>query len=157
MRTGVDMTGLDVNTDNPRAGAMAVLACAKTADLEAALAAHWPGQTFHTLKPAETGLVMLRGRTGGDGKPFNVGEATLSKAIVALPDGTRGYGQCLGRDRRKAELAAMFDALWQQSPGRVEEHVLAPVRAALEAARQTEAAQTAATKVDFFTLVRGED
>lgn len=140
-----------------RAAAMATLARADVALLKAAYATHWQGRTFRELKPTQTGLVMIRGRIGGDGAPFNLGEATASKAIIELDNGTRGYGQCLGRNAEKARFAAVFDALWQDDPALVDQLVLAPIRSAIEAARQTAAAQTAATKVDFFTLVRGED
>lgn len=145
------------SSTNSRKDAIALFAKADRHVLEAALAAHWPGQAYRLLKPAETGLLMLRGRIGGDGAAFNLGEATVSKAIVELPDGTRGYGQCLGRDAKKAECAAVLDALWQTDAEKVERLVLNPVRQALDEKRAKAAAQTAATKVDFFTLVRGED
>ncbi|MGL4404456.1 MAG: phosphonate C-P lyase system protein PhnG [Notoacmeibacter sp.] len=145
------------NRGNPRAEALALLAKASASSLREALSTYWPGQNYRELKPSETGLVMLRGRVGGDGAAFNLGEATVSKAVIELPDGTRGYGQCLGRDVAKAKMAAVLDALWQQEPERVEQLVLSGVRAEIELAKQTKAAQTAATKVDFFTLVRGED
>ena len=58
---------------------------------------------------------MLRGRAGGDGAPFNVGEATVTRAIVELPSGERGYGHILGRDAERARLAAILDALWQRA------------------------------------------
>jgi alpha-D-ribose 1-methylphosphonate 5-triphosphate synthase subunit PhnG len=147
----------EIERGNPRAEAMAVFARLSTSDFSHALAAHFPNVHYSNLKPAATGLVMLRGRIGGDGAPFNVGEATVSKAVIELENGIRGYGHCLGRDNRKAELAAVFDALWQQDPHRIEELVLGPARINKDDARQTRAAQTAATKVDFFTLVRGED
>jgi alpha-D-ribose 1-methylphosphonate 5-triphosphate synthase subunit PhnG len=35
--------------------------------------------------------------------------------------------------------------------------VLGPIRTRLDAERDRERAKTAATRVDFFTLVRGED
>jgi alpha-D-ribose 1-methylphosphonate 5-triphosphate synthase subunit PhnG len=38
----------------------------------------------------------------------------------------------------------------------VEANVLAPLRAAMIAERNQKAAETAATRVDFYTLVRGE-
>ncbi|WP_292281304.1 phosphonate C-P lyase system protein PhnG, partial [Mesorhizobium sp.] len=48
---------------------------------------------------------------------------------------------------------------WQDPPQReaVETKLAAPLRAALDAARETRRVETAATKVDFFTMVRGED
>jgi alpha-D-ribose 1-methylphosphonate 5-triphosphate synthase subunit PhnG len=101
---------------------------------------------------------MLRGRIGGDGAPFNVGEATISRAAVRLTTGETGFGYTLGRDTRKAEMIALCDALIQTGDfaDRVETHVLAPLRVRIEEERQRKIAEAAATKVDFYTLVRGE-
>ncbi len=136
---------------------MAVLAHASTA----AIAEHMAGLALpaHSqLREPESGLVMVRGRIGGDGAPFNLGEATVSRAAVRLASGEVGFGYTLGRDRRKAELIALCDALIQvpERADSVDELVVAPLRAQLTAARQGKAAETAATRVDFYTLVRGE-
>lgn len=111
------------------------------------------------LRGPETGLVTLRGRIGGGGAPFNVGEATVTRATVRLSDGTVGHAYALGRDKEKARLSAIADALWQLPLRRaeVEAKLLAPLRETAAAADAKRRAETAATKVDFFTLVRGED
>jgi alpha-D-ribose 1-methylphosphonate 5-triphosphate synthase subunit PhnG len=142
-----------------RRRAMGLLARALASELEGPLAQRWGDHSARDLKPVETGLVMLRGRAGGDGAPFNLGEATVTRAVVELPSGERGYGHVLGRDRERARLAAIFDALWQQAAHRkaVEERVLKPIAARLAAQRSKASAETAATRVDFFTLKRGED
>jgi alpha-D-ribose 1-methylphosphonate 5-triphosphate synthase subunit PhnG len=102
---------------------------------------------------------MLQGRIGGDGSAFNLGEATVTRATVRIPSGEVGFSCVLGRDHQKARLAALCDALWQNpvSRGAVERNVLAPIRARQESERARQRAQTAATRVDFFALVRGED
>jgi len=102
---------------------------------------------------------MLRGRVGGTGAPFNLGEASVARAAVRLASGETGFSYVLGRDLKKARLAALCDALWQAETSRadIERHVLSPLRAEREQKRREEQARTAATKVDFFTLVRGED
>ena len=112
-----------------------------------------------TEQLTETGLVMLRGRIGGDGDRFNVGEATVTRAAVQIASGEVGFAYIFGRDQKKARLCAVCDALWQSKKYReaVERWVLAPVRTRIEAERTSRRAQTAATKVDFLTLVRGED
>jgi len=76
-----------------------------------------------------------------------------------LPSGERGYGHILGRDKARARLAAIADALWQkpEAQDEVEAAILAPVAARLAAEAAKTRAETAATRVDFFTLVRGED
>jgi alpha-D-ribose 1-methylphosphonate 5-triphosphate synthase subunit PhnG len=110
------------------------------------------------LREPENGLVMVRGRIGGDGAPFNLGEATVSRAAVRLSTGEVGFGYTLGRDRQKAQMIALCDAMVQsnQFAGSVEANVIAPLRAAIVAKQSRQAAETAATRVDFYTLVRGE-
>ncbi|MDO8980413.1 MAG: phosphonate C-P lyase system protein PhnG [Afipia sp.] len=106
----------------------------------------------------ESGLVMVRGRIGGDGAPFNLGEASVSRAAVRLASGEVGFGYVLGRDGEKARLIALCDALIQACDfdAQVEQKILAPLRHEQETARAQQAAETAATRVDFYTLVRGE-
>lgn len=142
-----------------RRAMMAVLARAPAADLkrlwdEAGIAAK-----AETLRGPETGLVTVRGRIGGGGSPFNVGEATVTRATVRLSSGEVGHAYALGRDREKARLSATIDALWQRTDMRaaVEAAIVAPLAAEIEAADARRKAETAATKVDFFTMVRGED
>lgn len=141
-----------------RQAAMAVLVHAAS-DQIAALLAEIAPPSAETLREPEAGLVMVRGRIGGDGAPFNLGEATVTRAAVRLADGTCGFGYTLGRDRDKARLIALCDALVQRddyAPA-LETKVLAPLRDAQQAEREQHAEQIAATKVDFYTLVRGED
>jgi alpha-D-ribose 1-methylphosphonate 5-triphosphate synthase subunit PhnG len=103
--------------------------------------------------------VMLRGRIGGDGAPFNLGEATVTRAAVRLASGELGCSYVLGRQPEKARLAALCDALWQHPAHRqrIETDVLAPIRSRLDDDRTRQRARTAATKVEFFTMLRGED
>ena len=140
-----------------RKAAMAVLAHATAAEIVGRLAA-LSLPAYENLREAENGLVMLRGRIGGDGAPFNLGEATVSRAAVRLTSGEVGFGYTLGRDREKARMIALCDALVQsdQFAGAVEENVVAPLRAAIVSDRSRKAQETAATRVDFYTLVRGE-
>jgi alpha-D-ribose 1-methylphosphonate 5-triphosphate synthase subunit PhnG len=113
---------------------------------------------YEDLREPENGLVMVRGRIGGDGGPFNLGEATVSRAAVRLATGEVGFGYTLGRDRQKARMIALCDALIQtiDHVDALEAQVLAPLRARMIAERNRSAAETAATRVDFYTLVRGE-
>jgi alpha-D-ribose 1-methylphosphonate 5-triphosphate synthase subunit PhnG len=140
-----------------RKAAMAVLAHADTADIAARLDTI-AVPAYDNLREPENGLVMVRGRIGGDGAPFNLGEATISRAAVRLATGEVGFGYTLGRDGQKARLIALCDALIQtpDHAGPVEMQVLAPLRAAIASERTRKAAETAATRVDFYTMVRGE-
>jgi alpha-D-ribose 1-methylphosphonate 5-triphosphate synthase subunit PhnG len=156
----MNATGTDGKQAQRRA-AMAVLAHCDAAEIAAhldavALPAHQ--NLPENLREPESGLVMLRGRIGGDGAPFNLGEATVSRAAVRLVTGEVGFGYTLGRDRHKARLIALCDALIQSvdHADTIEAQVLAPLRARMISERNRRAAETAATRVDFYTLVRGE-
>jgi alpha-D-ribose 1-methylphosphonate 5-triphosphate synthase subunit PhnG len=140
-----------------RKAAMAVLAHSTTADIEGRLGTI-ALPDHEDLREPENGLVMVRGRVGGDGAPFNLGEATVSRAAVRLSTGEVGFGYTLGRDRKKARLVALCDAMVQSAEfaGAIEAHVVAPLRAAMIERRNGKAAEAAATRVDFYTLVRGE-
>ncbi len=140
-----------------RQAVMAALAHAETAEISdrletVALPAH------ENLREPENGLVMVRGRVGGDGAAFNLGEATVSRAAVRLSTGEVGFGYTLGRDRQKAEMIALCDAMVQsvEFAEIVEAKVVAPLRAAMMTEQNRRAAEAAATRVDFYTLVRGE-
>ena len=111
------------------------------------------------VRGPEVGLVMLRGRAGGGGGAFNLGEASVVRATVKLATGEVGHAVVLGRDAAHARMAAHLDALWQRADwrGRVDEDVVAPGLAAAAAETGRRAEETEATRVDFFTLVRGED
>src|ERR1700757_3276021 len=131
MSTSSDMRN-DEGRQARRKAAMAVLAHAMGAEIAACLeGVALPA--YETLREAESGLVMVRGRVGGDGAPFNLGEATVSRAAVRLATGEVGFGYTLGRDSEKALMIALCDALVQSSELAevVEARVIAPLRAAL--------------------------
>lgn len=150
------MTGTD-DKQARRKAVMAVLAHAEPAEISVRLdTIELPDH--ENLREPENGLVMVRGRIGGDGAPFNLGEATVSRAAVRLLSGEIGFGYTLGRDREKARMIALCDAMVQSDryADLVETKVIAPLRAAMVAKRDRKAAEAAATRVDFYTLVRGE-
>jgi len=136
---------------------MKVLAQTATAEIAGRLDA-MDLPAHEDLRAPENGLVMVRGRIGGDGAPFNLGEATVSRAAVRLRGGEVGFGYVLGRDNDKARMIALCDALIQSRDhaATIEAQVLAPLRAAMTARREQRAAEAAATRVDFYTMVRGE-
>lgn len=132
------------------------------------LASFWSNQSeqpqVDVLRGPETGLVMVRGRIGGGGAPFNLGETTVTRATVrvssgASSEGSVGHSYALGRDHEKARLAAIADALWQapQSRAVVERDLLQKIAQRLDARATQRRREAAATKVDFFTMVRGDD
>ena len=151
------MRGGEDDRQAQRRAAMAVLAHASAAEISALLA-RIALPAHENLREAENGLVMVRGRIGGDGAPFNLGEATVSRAAVRLASGEVGFGYTLGRDLDKARMIALCDALVQSDDfaAVIEANVIAPLRTAMLAARNRKAAEAAATRVDFYTMVRGE-
>ncbi len=110
------------------------------------------------LRGPEIGAVMLRGRVGGSGAPFNLGEMTVTRCSLRLADGSVGHGQVQGRDRGHALRAAAVDALMQgPEAAATRAQVLDPLAADEAARRAARAARAAATRVEFFTLVRGDN
>jgi alpha-D-ribose 1-methylphosphonate 5-triphosphate synthase subunit PhnG len=136
---------------------LAVLARAERTELESAVTGLSPLPTWRVVKPAESGLAMVRGRAGGTGQQFNIGEMSVARCVVQVEGGAVGVGYVAGRDKRKAELVAVLDALLQDGPfvERLRRDVVAPLAKRQDAARQQVLAKAAATKVDFFTMVRG--
>ena len=131
---------------------MAVLARAEADALAAASDGLLP--EYQVLRGPEAGLIMLRGRAGATGTTFNLGEATTVRCTVRSADGHVGHAYCLGRDLRRAELAAAIDAALQD-PGRrdaLQARVIAPLAAAQAQARAQTARRAAATQVQFFTM-----
>lgn len=133
---------------------MAVLARAPEAALEASLAALSPTPSWQVLRGPETGMVMVRGRMGGTGKAFNLGEMTVTRCAVRLGDGRIGHAYIAGRDGRRAELAAVLEAAAQGAVPPPLAQALASMRAAQEAARDDRSRRAAATRVEFYGMVR---
>jgi len=138
---------------------MSVLALASTDELETAFGRLADPPEHRRLRGPEVGLTMVRARAGGTGMRFNVGEMTVTRCSVALADGAVGHAYVGGRRRRHAELAALLDALLQHPARRasIEEQVIAPLARAQAARRRAVTARSAPTRVQFFTMVRGED
>lgn len=113
---------------------------------------------FDWLRAPEVGGVMVRGRMGGTGAPFNMGEMTVTRCALRLATGEVGHGYVQGRDRAHAERAALVDAMMQTDlADTLQAKVLDPLAEAAMTEKATRAAKAAATKVDFFTMVRGDD
>ncbi|WP_349972741.1 phosphonate C-P lyase system protein PhnG [Pseudomonas caspiana] len=113
---------------------------------------------YQLIRAPEIGMTLVRGRMGGTGAPFNVGEMSVTRCVVRLADGRTGYSYLAGRDKPRAELAALADAHLQ---GPQQQHwlreLIEPLARAQLKRRADKDAETAASKVEFFTLVRGED
>lgn len=141
-----------------RQGWMSVLAKAPPKRLAALFEAFGPAPDHTWLRPCEIGGVMVRGRAGGTGAPFNIGEMTVTRCALQLASGEVGHAYVQGRDKGHATRAALIDALMQtEQGGALRRAVLDPLEAEMAAGNAARAEKAAATKVDFFTMVRGED
>ena len=139
---------------SPRQIWMATLARATAVELAEHLqsAPDLPG--FRVLRGPEAGLVMVRGRAGGGGAPFNLGEMSVTRCTVRDDEGQIGHAYVAGRDAAQAELAARIDAALQ-NPERhdgLQAAVIAPLASAQQSARLATTRKAAATRVQFFTL-----
>jgi alpha-D-ribose 1-methylphosphonate 5-triphosphate synthase subunit PhnG len=144
-----------VGSENPeRREWMGILARAPLGMLERWHAgANPPGHRW--LRRPETGLVMVRGRAGGSGEQFNLGEMTVTRCALRLESGESGVAYVQGRSHRKAELAAVADALLQSAAFKtVLEDLIGPVRARLQSDAEAMQRKAQATRVEFFTLAR---
>lgn len=138
---------------------MGVLARAKPAKLAALIDNANLAEPYDLLRAPETGLIMVRGRMGGEGAPFNLGEMTVTRCSVTLASGAAGHSMVSGRDGAHAANAALVDALMADEARRAEiiRLIIAPLAQMETATAEERARASAATKVDFFTVARGED
>ncbi|MBD2108085.1 phosphonate C-P lyase system protein PhnG [Nodosilinea sp. FACHB-13] len=154
---------VDTAQAQSRSSWMSALAKAPLALLEERVATLGALPEYRFLRSPEIGLAMVRGRTEGAGQPFNLGEMTLTRCVVQLSlaagdESISGFGYVAGRSQRHAELAAVCDALLQYSDwqAKVQAQVIEPLQGAAHKKRAAEMAEVESTRVNFFTLLRGE-
>ncbi|PND32535.1 phosphonate C-P lyase system protein PhnG [Achromobacter pulmonis] len=146
-------------SDARRAAWMRVLALADAGALDGAFSALGRLPEHRTLRPAQTGMAMVRARSGGTGARFNLGEMTVTRCAVTMGEGVVGVAYVQGRSLRHAEQAAVADALlqlpeWHET---VQAQLIAPLARQHAGKVERQARVAAQTKVEFFTMVRGED
>ncbi|HHB1426058.1 TPA: phosphonate C-P lyase system protein PhnG [Serratia odorifera] len=137
---------------------MSVLAHSQPAQLRS----HWQALNlnprYQLLRTPEIGLAQLQGRMGATGRRFVLGDMTVTRSVVQLDNGGHGYSYIAGRDKAHAELCALADALLQQPEHheRLQQRLIEPLAALQQEQRQLRSRAVASSRVDFFTLVRGE-
>ena len=142
----------------PRRAWMSLMAKAPDGRVAALLDATVTRPSFTWLRAPEIGSTMVRGRVGGTGAPFNLGEMTVTRCALTLATGEVGHAYIQGRRKGDAEAAALVDALMQTDAAvTLRKTVLEPLEDEQRVAKAARGAKAAATKVDFFTMVRGED
>ena len=144
---------------NPRAQWIGLLSRAPISLLELALKDQIPSQPIWLRKP-ETGLMMVRGRVGGTGEPFNLGEITVTRCAIKIKDSQLkvrvGVAYVIGRSKTQALLAGLGDALLQDEVKAPywQEKLIKPIHEHLSKLNNHKIQKTQETKVDFFTLAR---
>lgn len=138
---------------------MAVLAKADVEELEKATHFIVKKMKYYFLRPPETGLIMVRAKIGGTGRSFHLGEMTVTRCTIQIKNGFRGTAYVMGRNKRHAELAAILDALLQDPSQHTSlmDSVIHPLRDSLQKRKERLAQKIATTRVEFFTMVRGDE
>jgi alpha-D-ribose 1-methylphosphonate 5-triphosphate synthase subunit PhnG len=151
---GMNDTVFTADSTSARQHWMSVLARASAAAIEAGLTCAGPLPNWIRVRGPETGLVMVRGRAGGSGSPFNLGEMTVTRCTIRLDSGATGHAYVAGSDERQAELAAVADALLQSPAARalLHDQLIGPLAEAQREQRQIRAEKAAATRVEFFAM-----
>ncbi|CAH0530299.1 phosphonate C-P lyase system protein PhnG [Vibrio hippocampi] len=148
-----------MTTVTERSTWMSVLAQSQFGDLERLWLQQQIEADYQIIRQPEMGLAQVRARMGGTGRSFNMGDTTLTRAVVKLSSGEMGYSYLQGRNKAHAELAAVIDGLLQTQ--RFHESLtstlIEPLAAIKQERDQQRAKEVASSKVDFFTMVRGED
>lgn len=138
---------------------MAALALAPEAWLREAWNRLEAQPQYNVVRGPETGLVMVRARTGNSGERFNLGEMTVTRCTVNVSEGIMGHAFIGGLSHEHARLAAVFDALLQL-PERGEDlrrTLISPLQQERQAYLTSRRDEVRPSRVDFFTLVRGEE
>lgn len=144
---------------NQRSDWISILAQSQYAEL----IEHWKATelepSYQVIRQPEIGLAQVRARMGSTGNPFNMGDVTITRAAIKLDTGEMGYSYLRGRNKPHAELAAVIDGMLQSGVYRqaLMQRIIEPLAALKFERDQQRAKEVATSKVDFFTLVRGED
>lgn len=114
--------------------------------------------TFKFLKKPEVGMAMVRAQAGSGGENFNMGEMSMTRCVVRLDSDEVGYGYVAGRSKKKSELVALIDACWQKKSLKniIEEKIIEPLYHIQASKEKIISENTESSKVNFFTMVRGE-
>ena len=150
--------GIDAINSADRPRWMSELALAAESDLVEAIERVGPTPAYEWLRQPETGLVMVRGRIGGDGSRFNIGEMTITRCALTLGTGETGISYVRGASREHARNAALLDAMLQSELWHEKAMILAvlPLREIRHNRRKAAKSEADATRVEFYTMVRGD-
>jgi alpha-D-ribose 1-methylphosphonate 5-triphosphate synthase subunit PhnG len=136
---------------------MTVLAKSSAAEIEE----HWKAirqQSFQWVRRPERGAAMVRGRASGTGVLFNLGEVAVTRCSVQIESGEVGVSYVVGRSKRHAALAAIFDGLMQHEIASGGTEIASRIDTLAEAAEERRRAiirEAYGSKVDFLMVTTG--
>jgi alpha-D-ribose 1-methylphosphonate 5-triphosphate synthase subunit PhnG len=142
--------------NNERAAWLSVLAQTSPEVLDEAWRKIGPKPEYEFLRKPEVGMILVRGRAGNTGQPFNFGEMTVTRCAIRTNQGLRGFGYVAGSRSAMAEQIAVLDAMLQdpeQAPD-LKENLIGPLSRRLAEEKAQVAQSAGATKVNFFTMPR---
>lgn len=115
--------------------------------------------SYQPIRSPEIGLAQVQARMGGTGDRFNVTDITVTRCVIKLNSGELGYSYLAGRHKPHAELAAVIDALMQLDAYQqvFMDTIIQPLQMERKKKHLLRQQQVSNSKVDFFTLVRGDD
>jgi alpha-D-ribose 1-methylphosphonate 5-triphosphate synthase subunit PhnG len=144
--------------DTDRQRWMALLGGASVKDLETEKEKLRPDIDWEFILKPEVGLLMVQSKADGSHPGFNLGEMSVTKCVLQVQGQYLGYAVILGSDLVHAELAALFDGLLQHPDFRDDLKNSLISNLALKQKEKDRALEkeTADTRVEFFTLKRGE-
>ena len=114
------------------------------------------------LKEPQAGLIMMRAKESAADTVFNLGEVLVSDCTVTV-DGHLGYGLVLGNKPRRAEAAAILDAVFQTADKKwielktAMQPWLEEQKLNRQKKEQWEFERIAHSKVDFETMAGGRE
>ena len=112
---------------------------------------------FTWLRKPEIGSIMCQGKIGVTGNNFNFGEVTITRCQLKTSQGKIGHGYVQGRNKHKAEIVAICDALLQTNKRDfLIKNIIRPLVVSDKNLKKDVMSKSESTAVDFFTLVRGE-
>lgn len=137
---------------------MSVLARADWADIEHRWKSVGIDLPYTILREPEIGLAQIRGKMANKGDVFNVGDTTITRASVQFKNDVVGHCYTMGRNLDKALTCAVIDGVLQHDQHNqvVMDAVIAPLQQAFIEKRKHRKQEIETSKVDFFTLVRGD-
>jgi len=116
------------------------------------------GIEYAYITKPETGMIMVRARADNKKSGFCLGEISVTKCILKIEKKIMGYAMVMGSDHDHAKNAALFDGLLQipEYSSKLMQTLIPELKKISRNEKKKQAKQNQDTKVEFFTMKRGE-